>query len=278
VLASRNLPGLLELAVLQRLPMDHGGRNAITTVSRYVLVLSGIVIACNTVGISWGNVQWLAAALTVGLGFGLQEIFANFISGLIILFERPVRIGDVITIDGVSGSVSRIQMRATTITDWDRKEYIVPNKEFVTGKVLNWTLSDKVNRVVVNVGVAYGTNTEAALQIMQSIADSHPNLLPDPPPVVSFEGFGDSCLNLVLRCYLPNLDHRLKVTTELHSTIHQRFSEAGIEIPFPQRDLHVRATAETLKALTASNTLGSANSTESVPITGAPRPDSKRAS
>ena len=241
VLASRNLPGLLELAVLQRLPMDHGGRNAITTLCRYAFILAGCIIGCNTIGIHWHSVQWLVAALTVGLGFGLQEIFANFVSGLIILFERPVRIGDVVTIDSVTGCVSRIQIRATTITDWDRKEYIVPNKEFVTGKLLNWTLSDKTNRVVVKIGVAYGTDTENALAMLQQIADEHPLILKDPPPMVSFEGFGESSLDLILRCFLPSLDSRLKVITQLHLTIDRRFKEAGVEIAFPQRDVHVRS-------------------------------------
>jgi potassium efflux system protein len=240
VLASRNIPALLELSVLQRLPMDHGGRHAVTTVSRYVLLLCGGLVACSLLGIGWQNVQWLAAALTVGLGFGLQEIFANFVSGLIILFERPVRIGDIVTIDGVTGAVSRIRIRATTITDWDRKEFIVPNKEFVTGKLLNWTLSDRVNRVMINVGVAYGTRTETALALLQQIADTNPLVLKDPAPIASFEGFGDSTLNLVLRCYLPNLDHRLKAVTELHAAIHDRFAAEGIEIAFPQRDLHLR--------------------------------------
>ena len=240
VLASRNIPALLELSVLQRLPMDHGGRHAVTTVSRYVLLLGGGLVACSLLGIGWQNVQWLAAALTVGLGFGLQEIFANFVSGLIILFERPIRIGDIVTIDGVTGAVSRIRIRATTITDWDRKEFIVPNKEFVTGKLLNWTLSDRVNRVMINVGVAYGTRTETALALLQQIADTNPLVLKDPAPIASFEGFGDSTLNLVLRCYLPNLDHRLKAITELHAAIHDRFAAEGIEIAFPQRDLHLR--------------------------------------
>ncbi|MFO0536625.1 MAG: mechanosensitive ion channel domain-containing protein [Planctomyces sp.] len=240
VLASRNMPALLELSVLQRLPLDHGNRHALTTVSRYVLLLTGGLVSCSLVGIGWQNVQWLAAALTVGLGFGLQEIFANFVSGLIILFERPVRIGDIVTIDGVTGAVSRIQIRATTITDWDRKEFIVPNKEFVTGKLLNWTLSDRVNRVLINVGVAYGTRTESALALLQQIADTNPLVLKDPAPIASFEGFGDSTLNLVLRCYLPTLDHRLKAITELHAAIHDRFAAEGLAIAFPQRDLHLR--------------------------------------
>ncbi|MEZ6059795.1 MAG: mechanosensitive ion channel [Planctomycetaceae bacterium] len=249
VLASRNLPGLLELSVLQRLPLDHGGRHAVTTLCRYALMLTGIVMACRTVGIGWSSVQWLLAALTVGLGFGLQEIFANFISGLIILFERPIRIGDVVTIDGVSGSVSRIQIRATTITDWDRKEYIVPNKEFVTGRLLNWTLSDKTNRVMINVGVAYGSDTEKALNLMLRVAEEHPLVMDDPAPVTTFEGFGDSCLNMVLRCYLPNLDNRLKVITDLHSAIDREFRKARIEIAFPQRDLHLRTVAPGVAAI-----------------------------
>ena len=145
------------------------------------------------------------------------------------------------TIDNVTGCVSRIQIRATTITDWDRKEYIVPNKEFVTGKLLNWTLSDKTNRIVVRIGVAYGTDTENALAMLQQIADEHPLILKDPPPVVGFEGFGESSLDLVLRCFLPSLDNRLKVITQLHVMIDRRFKEARVEIAFPQRDVHVRS-------------------------------------
>lgn len=241
IVASRNIPGLLELSILQRLPLDHGGRNAITTMCRYVLTLSGVILAARTLGIGWSSVQWLIAALTVGLGFGLQEIFANFVSGLIILFERPVRIGDVVTIDGVSGTVSRIQIRATTITDFDRKEYIVPNKEFVTGRVLNWTLSDKLNRIVITVGVAYGSDTELARRLLVEAAGEHPIVLDEPVPVATFEGFGDSCLTLLLRCFLPGLENRLKTITELHEAIALKFKQNGLEIAFPQRDIHIRS-------------------------------------
>ena len=241
MVASRNIPGLLELAILQRLPLDHGGRNAITTLCRYALTLVGVLLASQTMGIGWSSVQWLLAALTLGLGFGLQEIFANFVSGLIILFERPVRIGDVVTIDGVSGSVSRIQIRATTITDFDRKEYIVPNKEFVTGRVLNWTLSDQTNRIRITVGVAYGTDTEMARGLLVQAACEHPLVLKDPAPVATFEEFGDSCLNLQLRCFLPSLENRLTTLTELHEAIDRVFKANKLEIAFPQRDIHVRS-------------------------------------
>ncbi len=244
--AARNIPGLLEITILQRLPLEPASRYAFRMVGRYLIVVVGLVLATGAIGIGWSQVQWLAAALTVGLGFGLQEIFANFVSGLIILFERPVRIGDVVTIGDVSGLVSRIQIRATTITDWDRKEYIVPNKEFVTGRLLNWTLSDTTNRVLINVGVAYGSNTERARSLLLEVAHRHPEVLQDPPPLATFEGFGDSTLNLVLRCYLPNLDKRLETITNLHEAIDAAFKRADIEIAFPQQDLHIRSMPASL--------------------------------
>lgn len=241
LIASRNIPGLLELSVLQHLPMDDGGRNAITTLCRYALFTTGILLAANMIGIDWESVSWLLAALTVGLGFGLQEIFANFVSGLIILFERPVRIGDIVTIDSVSGTVSRIQIRATTITDFDRKEYIVPNKEFVTGRVLNWTLSDKTNRIKIDVGVAYGNDTMLARALLVKVAKDNARVMEAPEPLATFEGFGDSCLMLSLRCYIPGLDDRLQVITDLHEAIDREFKQQGLEIAFPQQDIHIRS-------------------------------------
>lgn len=238
--AGRNIPGLLEISLLNKLPLEPATRYAVKMIARYLIIVIGTVMAFNAIGIGWAKVQWLAAALTVGLGFGLQEIFANFVSGLIILFERPVRIGDVVTIGDVSGVVSRIQIRATTITDWDRKEYIVPNKEFVTGRLLNWTLSDKTNRVVIDVGVAYGDDTQLARELLLKVAANHPDVLEDPSPIATFEQFGDSTLNLKLRCYLPNLDNRLRSITELHEGIDREFKAASIEIAFPQQDLHIR--------------------------------------
>jgi len=230
----------LEIAILQRLPLEPATRYAITTLSRYAITVLGVVAVCGTLGITWDKVHWLIAAVSVGLGFGLQEIFANFISGLIILFERPVRVGDIVTVGDVSGIVSRIRIRATLIVDWDRKELIVPNKEFITGRVLNWTLSDQMNRVVVNVGVAYGSNPARVRELLLKIAADNEFILKDPAPMASFEGFGDSALNFVLRCYLPNLENRLAVTHDLHAKIHEAFLTEGIEIPFPQHDLNIR--------------------------------------
>jgi potassium efflux system protein len=241
VIAAKNIPGLLEIAVLQHMPFDAGARYAVATVCRYVITIVGLSLCCSFLGIGWSKIQWLVAAMSLGLGFGLQEIFANFISGLIILFERPIRVGDVVTIDSITGVVSRIRMRATTITDGDRKELIIPNKEFITGRVLNWTLSDPINRVVIQVGVAYGTNTQRAAELLLKLAKDHPHILSDPPPGVALESFGDSALNFVLRCFLPNLDNRGTVIHDLHMGIDRVFREAGIEIAFPQHDVHVRS-------------------------------------
>ena len=241
VIAAKNLPGLLELSLPKLLPLDAGARYALTTLTRYVVVAAGVVAGCGAVGFGWSNIQWLVAALTVGLGFGLQEIFANFISGLILLFERPIRVGDVVTIDDVTGVVSRIQTRATTVTNWDRKDFIVPNKEFITGRLLNWTRSDQVNRIVINVGVAYGSDTEQARRLIEQVLREHPEVLDEPTPIVTFEGFGDSTLDLVVRCYLAKLDNRLQTIHDLHTAIDQVFRKAEIEIAFPQRDIHIRS-------------------------------------
>lgn len=241
VIAGRNVPGLLEIALLQHLPITSAARYAITTLSRYTIVFIGILFLFNTFGLRWASIQWLVAALGVGLGFGLQEIFANFVSGLILLFEQPIRVGDVITLDGTTGAVSKIRMRATTIVNWDRQELIIPNKDLITGKLLNWTLSDTTNRIVIHVGIAYGSDTEMACAAIMEICEKHPNILAEPAPVVSFDAFEDSNLKLTLRAFLANLEVRLQTIHELNTRIHRRFNETGIEISFPQRDLHIRS-------------------------------------
>ncbi|TVQ62529.1 MAG: hypothetical protein EA378_04135 [Phycisphaerales bacterium] len=238
---ARNAPGLLEITLLQRLPMTPSGRYAVVTLTRYVIAVVGVVIAFSAIGIGWSQVQWLVAAITLGIGFGLQEIVANFISGIIILIERPIRVGDTVTVDGVSGNVTRIRMRATTVTDWDRKELIIPNKTFITANVINWTLSDPILRVVVPVGVAYGSDTVAAESILLRVANEHACVLKDPAPSVVFSEFGDSALTFNLRVFIPNISEIIRVRHELHRAIDDAFREAKIEIAFPQRDIHIRS-------------------------------------
>lgn len=239
--ASRNLPGLLEVVILQRLEMDAGARFAVITITRYLIVTVGAVVALNLLGLDWSKAQWLVAALGVGIGFGLQEIIANFISGLIILAERPFRVGDTVTVGGVSGSVARIRIRATTITDFDRKELIVPNKTFITEQFVNWTLSDQMLRVVIRVGLAYGVDTAAAQKLLLEVVSANPRLLSEPAPQVLFTDFGDSALQFEVRVYVRTLQDSVPARHELLMAIYDALGAAGIEIPFPQRDVHLRS-------------------------------------
>jgi potassium efflux system protein len=240
VFLSRNMPGMFDFVLLQRIGIDASLRYALTSVIGYLLTFIGLTYAFSLLGFRWEQIQWLAAALTFGLSFGLQEIFANFVSGLIILFERPVRIGDIVTIEGVTGVVTKIRIRASTITDWDRKEYLVPNKELVTGRLLNWTLSDTLNRISIPIGVAYGSDTDRVREVLFEIVRAEPELLKDPGPMVVFDSFGDSALNFVVRAFLASLEKRMETVHRLHSNIHKRFMQEGIEIAFPQQDLHLR--------------------------------------
>jgi potassium efflux system protein len=248
VIAWRNVPGLLETALLTRLPLDNATRYAITTLSSYALLFIGIVLSAAEFGLQWDSIQWLVAALGVGLGFGLQEIFANFISGIILLFEQPLRVGDVVTLGDTTGVVSRIRIRATTVTNYDRQELIIPNKDLITGRLVNWTLSDSTNRIVLNVGVAYGSDTQKACALLESICAEHENVTEDPAPIITFDSFGDSTLNIVVRCFLNLMTVRLMTIHELHTRINDRFQEEGIEIAFPQRDLNIRMLPPELTA------------------------------
>ena len=210
------------------------------TLCQYIVIAVGTAIAFQTIGLDWSRFGWVAAALSVGLGFGLQEVVANFVSGLILLFERPIRVGDIVTVGGVDGVVTKIRIRATTITNWDKKEFIVPNKEFVTGTIMNWTLSSPVTRLVFPVGVAYGSDINRAREILLDIATSQPEVLKDPAPAAVFEQFAESSLNFTLRCFLGSTEQRLEMTHRINSLIYERFRAAEIEIPFPQRVIHLR--------------------------------------
>ena len=239
VIAMRTLPALLELTILQRLEISAGTRYAFRMLSNYTIITLGVVMALKFLGLKWDQLQWLAAAVSLGIGFGLQEIFANFISGLIILFERPIRIGDLVTIGDTQGFVTKIRIRATTIQTYDRQELLVPNKEFITSRLLNWTLSDHTTRLLIPVGIAYGSDVPQAMSLVSQAAEENAQVMKDPAPFVTFEGFGDNTLNLYLRCYVDSLDKRLSTVTALHLDIEKRFNEAGIEIAFPQRDVHM---------------------------------------
>lgn len=252
VVAARNLPGLMEIALLQHLPLENAVRYAISSLSRYTILILGIAMTFNSIGVRWASIQWLVAALGVGLGFGLQEIFANFVSGLILLFEQPIRVGDVITLGDTTGSVSRIRMRATTVTNFDQQELIIPNKDLITGRLLNWTLTDSTNRMIIQVGVSYDSDPDLACALLREACAQHPNVLKEPGPTAFFEHFGDSTLDLKARFYLANLDQRLPTKHDIHLQIKKKFAEAGIEISFPQRDLHIRSMPRELASVLTS--------------------------
>lgn len=258
VILTRNIPGFLEVSLLRRFPLDAGVRFAITSICRYVLVIVGIMLVSSELGIRWSSIQWLIAALGVGLGFGLQEVFANFICGLLLLLERPLRVGDVVTIGEITGRVTRIQTRATTIQLWDRKELVVPNREFITGRLINWTLSDTVLRLAFPVGVAYGSDIKKVEQVLYRIARSHPNVIQDDPaPCVVFDSFGDSALQFELRVYIPSMDCLVDVKHQINCAIDEEFRKEGIEIAFPQRDLHIRSIRAVLPVQPSEPSRGS---------------------
>ncbi len=244
MLAARNLPGTLAVMVLSRMHLEPGSGYAITTIVTYLIVFFGVVAALAVLGVQWSKLQWLVAALGVGLGFGLQEIVANFVSGIILLFERPIRVGDTVTIGGITGTVSRIRIRATTLVDWDRKEQIIPNKTFVTQDITNWTLSDPIVRVIVSVKVAYGSDVEAVQDILLKVAEDNQRVVEDPAPAVFCVGLGDSSIDFEVRAFIEDVLDYMPLAHELRASFIRALSDAGVVIPFPQQDIHVRSLVE----------------------------------
>lgn len=243
IVATKYLPSLLEIIMLQRTSLTTGSRYTITTVTNYTIVAIGLILFFNLIGVDWSKVQWLVAALGVGIGFGLQEIVANFISGIIILFERPIRVGDVVSIGNQDGTVVRIRIRATTIRNWDRKELLVPNKQFITGQLINWSLSETTTRIVIPVGLAYGSDVGLAMKTLMGTAEENPDVLSDPGPSVVFDAFGDNALSFKLRCFVSEIDYRSSTITALHKEINRKFNEAGLVFAFPQQDMHLDSSA-----------------------------------
>ncbi len=233
------LPGLLEIFLRKKVGVQPGTAYAATRISQYAATAILIATVLSSIGGSWSQIQWAVAALSVGIGFGLQEIVANFISGLIILFEQPIRVGDTVTVGTTSGKVTKIRIRATTIRDFDRRELLVPNKEFITQQLLNWSLSDQVTRWVLEVGVAYGSDLDVAMAEVREAVRRHPLILSDPEPTVTFEQFGDNSLLIRARFFLEQLDQRLHVSSEVMLDINRRLNEKGIVVAFPQRDVHL---------------------------------------
>jgi small-conductance mechanosensitive channel len=213
------------------------------------VLFAGFVVALGLIGFSLDRLTILIGALGVGLGFGLQNVVNNFVSGLILLFERPIRVGDRIQLDDLVGDVTRIGMRSSRVRTLDGIDLIVPNADFISSRVANWTLADRVRRLSLPVGVAYGTRPQRVIELLMGVARSHPEVLPSPEPEVLFRAFGESSLDFELRVWT---DGRLlyRVQSDIAVAAYDALEQAGITIPFPQRDLHLRSvSAEARDAL-----------------------------
>lgn len=249
----------LDQRMLRRTRLDRGIRDSIRTAASYAGVVIAALVAASYAGLDFTNLAIVAGALSVGIGFGLQSIVNNFVSGLILLAERPIRVGDWIIVGGDEGTVRKINVRATEIETFDRSTVIVPNSTLITGSVHNWTHRDKIGRLRIPVGVSYGSDPERVQDVLLEIADTESMVLKSPAPYVYFKDFGGSSLDFELRCYIFDVDDMLTVLSKLRFAIFRRFKEEGIEIPFPQHDIHLRdieriehAVAAPVKATAAS--------------------------
>jgi potassium-dependent mechanosensitive channel len=241
VLTSWTVRTFVSSEVVPRWDLDRGVGDSITSVVHYALIAIGVLFALGALGVHLQNFAIVAGALSLGIGFGLQNIVNNFVSGIILLFERPVRVGDTVVVGGEWGTIKKIGLRSTVVETFERSEMIVPNGDLVSEKVTNWTLSNPIARLALPVGVAYGSPVSTVLQILREAAPAHPAVLDEPPPQALFVGFGDNALDFELRLWVRELRLRMEVQSVVLEELDRRFRDTGIEIPFPQRDLHLRS-------------------------------------
>jgi small-conductance mechanosensitive channel len=249
ILISRLIRFILEEDVLPRIPLPRGVPASISILTNYSILAIGFLIALTAAGIEWSKFALLAGAFGVGIGFGLQNVVNNFISGLILIFERPIKVADTVEVGQLKGIVKRIGIRSSTIRTFEGAEVIVPNGILIQSEVTNWTLSDRLRRIDVNVGVAYGTDPNKVLKILQKLAVNHPVVLENPAPMVLFQGFGESSLDFSFRVWTSDFDNWLTFSSDITLEVHNALYKAGIEIPFPQRDLHLRSVEKNIPQL-----------------------------
>jgi small-conductance mechanosensitive channel len=244
LMTSRALQAVLLQEVLPRRSMELGAQLSISRLVHYAIISIGFLLALHSLGFSLTNLTIIGGALGVGIGFGLQAIVNNFASGLILLFERPIKVGDTIQVGDEMAEVKHLGLRSTVIETYDNAEIVVPNSDLITNQVINWTLTERQVRLKLPVGVAYGSDVARVMGILMSCANEHEQVLKEPAPQVLFLEFGDSALNFELRVWISDFNNRRMVQSELNQAIDIRFRRAGIEIPFPQTDLHLRSVDE----------------------------------
>ncbi len=240
-LISRFFSKIVFRRILARFDIDKGIQFTLVRMSHYLIMITGTIVAFQFMGIDLGGLAVIFGLLSVGIGFGLQNVTSNFISGLILLFERPIKIGDRVTIGDTEGDVISINMRSTTIRTLRNIAIIVPNSEFVSSKVTNWSFSDPKIRLDIEVGVSYGSDLDTVLKAIKEVADEHPDVLDEPEADVLLTSFGDSSWNMMLRAWLGSTERYYQIRSEINCAIVRKFRQYGIEIPFPQRDLHLRS-------------------------------------
>jgi small-conductance mechanosensitive channel len=221
---------------------NHSHLYVISRISTFLIVVVGIIVALEYLGMDFSKLTLIASALSVGIGFGLQDIVKNVVAGLVILSERALRIGDWIATGTSTGVIRKINIRSTTIQTWDKTEIIIPNSDLITTQVTNWTLTNETGRITLPIKVAYGSDIELVENTLLAIANNHDSVLTDksePLPVVLFIGFGDSALEFELRCFVDDVVNRLFVMSDLYKSVYLEFNRHGIIIPFPQRDIHI---------------------------------------
>lgn len=231
----------LQNRILPRFEIERGLRYTLSSVTYYIIVTLGVLISFQFVGLDLSSLAVIFGLLSVGIGFGLQNITNNFISGLIVLFERPISVGDRVEVGGVEGDVLEINIRSTKIRTLNNISIIVPNQEFVGSNVINYSHGDPTFRLDLSVGVSYASDLEKVLEVLESVGSNHPEVMKTPPPEVHLKEFGDSAWEMQLRVWVPDVKIYRKIRNELNQQIVRAFRENGIEIPFPQHDLHLRS-------------------------------------
>lgn len=234
----------LNRRVFRRLKMDSGTSYTLSRITQYLVITIGVLISFNFVGINLSSLTVIFGLLSVGIGFGLQNVTANFISGLIILFERPISIGDRVMVSDIEGDVTEINIRSTMVRTVNNIFIIVPNSEFVSKDVINYSHGDPTYRLDIDVGVSYGSDLDTVLKALKEVADTNATVMKKPEPEVHLIEFGDSAWNMQLRAWIPDVKRYPRVRNELNQSIVRTFKKYDIEIPFPQRDLHVRSSVK----------------------------------